>query len=189
MHSSVLLKQSLWCAPCAALAAMALTTVATPSQAHDRVSSNAGWHGQQHQHALFHTRKDWELRNLHRRRAIVRSASRCMRRAQSTRALKRCEHNFDQALSDFRHDRARALRKERLKRWTHRHNARWNDPTGRNYGGAVKRQPSVTRTRVASHAARTSGNSLFMALSQGQEVRVDIKLVAAVANDVVAELL
>lgn len=132
MHSSVLLKQGLWCAPCAALAAMALTTVATPSQAHDRVSSNAGWHGQQHQHALFHTRKDWELRNLHRRRAIVRNASRCMRRAQSTRALKRCEHNFDQALSDFRHDRARALRKERLKRWTHRHNARWNDPTGRN---------------------------------------------------------
>ena len=61
MHSSVLLKQGLWCDPCAALAAMALTTVATPSQAHDRVSSIAGWHRQQHQHALFHTRKDWEL--------------------------------------------------------------------------------------------------------------------------------
>ena len=30
MHSSVLLKQGLWCAPCAALAAMALTTPLRP---------------------------------------------------------------------------------------------------------------------------------------------------------------
>lgn len=44
------------------------------------------------------------------------------------------------------------------------------------------------RTRVGGHAAGTSRNPLLVALSQGQEVRIDIKLVAAVANNVVAKL-
>lgn len=132
MLSPVLLKQGIWCAPCAALAAMALATGATPSHAHDMVSSNAGWHGSHQHHALFQTRKDWELQNLHRRRSMFWTASRCMRRAQSTPALERCEHNFDRALSDFRRDRARALRKQTIKSWRHRHAERWSHPTAQN---------------------------------------------------------
>lgn len=129
MSSPNLLKRELGFAPCAALASIALATAATPSQAHERVSSNPGWHGKHSQNVVFHTRKNWELQNLHRRRSIFRNASRCMRRAQSTHALERCEHNFDQALSDFRHDRERALREQRIKRWRRRHARRWSYPT------------------------------------------------------------
>lgn len=130
MPSAVVLKQRLWFAPCAALTAMALMTGATPTEAHERGSSTSSRTSRQHQHSLFQHRKDWELQNLHRRRGILRAATWCMQRAQSTRALERCERTFDQALSSLSHDRERALTILPTQPWPHGATRRWTHPAG-----------------------------------------------------------
>lgn len=88
--------------------------------AHDVESWKTMRHNHHHQDVLFQTRKDWELHNLSRRRELVRSVSRCMRRAWSTKALNRCERRFDRGLHELRRERKQALKREskiRLASW------------------------------------------------------------------------
>ena len=62
------------------------------------------------QRALFRARKDWELRQQDRRRAIVQTQTRCMRRARWSGDITRCQHAFEHALQDLRQERRDAMR-------------------------------------------------------------------------------
>jgi len=110
MTSSLPLWKRPWILPCSALAMAALCGGAPMGMAHQMPHREITELSRSHRRALFRARKDWELRQQGRRRAIVRTQSRCIRRARRFRELARCQHAFDHAMQDLRREARQDMR-------------------------------------------------------------------------------
>ena len=98
-----------WIVPCSAVAIATVCSGASMASAHQMPLLDTPDLSHTNRRAFFRARQDWELRQQDRRRAILRTQARCIRRARWSRELARCQHAFEHALQDLRLERRQAM--------------------------------------------------------------------------------